>query len=61
MAKKKKKAEEPITEENTGGNIRKCVCRHDFQDGLYGVGMRLHNRCKNGEAWRCTVCGKERS
>lgn len=35
--------------------IRKCHCKHEFQDKVYGAGMRVHNQ-GNKEA-RCTVCG----
>lgn len=36
---------------------RKCLCKNEFQDKKYGVGIRLHNRYKLGH--RCTVCGTE--
>lgn len=39
--------------------IKKCTCQHEFQDVHYGVGMRVHNPCKNGENLRCVVCKKE--
>lgn len=35
--------------------IVKCACRHQFQDEVYGAGMRVHNPCNKGS--RCTVCG----
>jgi len=50
----------------TPGNttcIMKCTCEHEYQDGLYGNRMRLHNRTgKTGSTrgWRCTVCGNLR-
>lgn len=34
--------------------IVKCACRHQFQDEVYGAGMRVHNPCNKG--LRCTVC-----
>jgi hypothetical protein len=39
--------------------IRECGCKHEYQDEKYGKGKRVHNKCrpKQGEAWRCTVCG----
>lgn len=40
--------------------IKRCSCTHDFQDKIYGQGMRVHNTTvatKNGK-YRCTVCGK---
>ena len=42
--------------------ILKCLmnCEHDYQDSLYGKGMRVHNPMKGGEKARCTVCGNVR-
>lgn len=44
-------------------NIKKCTCKHEFQDEKYGKGYRVHNPINN-EAninnWRCTVCKQER-
>jgi len=37
--------------------IKKCTCKHEFQDKKYGKGMRVFNKGK--EVWRCTVCRKE--
>jgi len=41
--------------------ILPCNCKHEFQDKLYGKGMRVHNQMtkenKLGD-WRCTSCGK---
>lgn len=31
----------------------------DYQDKMYGAGIRIANDCKNGDAFRCSVCGKE--
>lgn len=41
--------------------IKKCDCKHAFQDKKYGKGMRVHNEytSKSG-GYRCTVCGKEK-
>ena len=40
-------------------NILPCSCRHEFQDGKYGKGKRVHNfTIKPGLGARCTVCGK---
>lgn len=39
--------------------IRKCVCKHEFQDRRYGPRKRVHNPTK--DKWRCTVCLKEKS
>ena len=41
--------------------IKKCKCRHLFQDKQYGPGMRVHNQAKNRSTnaytdWVCTVC-----
>lgn len=42
--------------------IMKCDCKHDFQDSVYGKGMRVFNpqgKGKDqGEEYICTVCGK---
>lgn len=41
--------------------IKKCDCKHEFQDKEYGEGMRVHNECTSKEGkYRCTVCGKEK-
>jgi hypothetical protein len=38
--------------------IKKCECKHDYQDKKYGKGNRVMNSTVDG--WRCTVCGKEK-
>lgn len=40
---------------------RKCPmnCVSDFQDKLYGKGIRLHNPAKKMTALRCTVCNHD--
>lgn len=48
MAEKENKMKE-------GVRIIKCTCEHEFQDQLYGKGMRVHNVTKDGFA-ACTVC-----
>jgi hypothetical protein len=44
-------------------NEFKCTCKSEFQDQLYGKGIRLFNSCGDSKgkltAWRCTVCGRE--
>ena len=39
----------------------KCTCKNEFQDKLYGKGMRVHNECGANKGkttgWKCTVCG----
>jgi hypothetical protein len=37
--------------------IAKCTCKSEFQDQLYGKGMRYFNRVADGKGGRCTVCG----
>ena len=37
--------------------VKRCACKHDEQDKLYGKGNRLMNPFNKG--YRCTVCGKE--
>ncbi len=34
--------------------IKRCTCKHGFQDECYGKGMRVHNKGLKG--WVCTVC-----
>lgn len=43
--------------------IKKCTCKHEFQDEKYGKGYRVHNKTANKETstYRCTVCKTERS
>ena len=39
--------------------IIKCSCKHEFQDSVYGNGMRLHNLGqgqKNSNTYKCTIC-----
>jgi hypothetical protein len=40
--------------------VKRCTCKHEYQDKRYGKGMRLHNECQGGSrntpGWRCTVC-----
>lgn len=36
--------------------VKKCNCKHDFQDKEYGQGQRVHNLSQKGES-KCTVCG----
>ena len=37
--------------------VKRCSCKHEVQDKLYGQGNRLMNEYNKG--YRCTVCGKE--
>ena len=44
--------------------IKRCTCKHDYQDKEHGKKMRVFNPTKqNGRelerGWRCTVCGRE--
>lgn len=36
--------------------VRPCRCRHEFQDEVYGKGMRVHRAARKEGDWRCTVC-----
>lgn len=39
--------------------IVKCSCKNEYQDEVYGKGLRLANRAKpkeKGNTFRCTVC-----
>lgn len=38
--------------------IKKCSCKHEVQDKLYGKGMRVMNPTQKKE-WRCTACGAQ--
>lgn len=40
--------------------IKKCTCKHQYQDKKYGINNRVHNICakdKESVRYRCTVCG----
>lgn len=39
--------------------INRCGCTSQYQDSLYGKGMRVFNPCgkKEERKGRCTVCG----
>lgn len=37
--------------------IKRCDCKHAFQDSKYGSQMRVHTIGQ--KVFRCTVCGKE--
>jgi hypothetical protein len=40
--------------------VRKCTCKHEYQDKVYGQGLRLHNpmAAKGKQTGvKCTVCG----
>ena len=39
--------------------LKKCSCKHEFQDKQYGDSVRVYNPCKNDTHARCTVCSKE--
>jgi hypothetical protein len=54
----KKGGKAPISAKKSGTIIRRCACKHAFQDRHYGLGMRLCN-ITNKDGSRCTVCGKE--
>lgn len=45
--------------------IMKCTCTSDFQDSVYGKGMRVFNPIgkgkDQGKDYICTVCGKTTS
>lgn len=45
--------------------IKKCTCKHEYQDAKYGKGQRVHNSMHKGKSTgdskqRCTVCGSEK-
>lgn len=41
--------------------VKKCECKHESQDEIYGHSFRLHNTGKKGAVvtYKCTVCGKK--
>ncbi len=43
-----------IHTKNNTSTIAKCDCKNEYQDKLYGKGMRLKN--STGSGYRCTVC-----
>jgi len=43
----------------SGTAVKRCNCKHEFQDSRYGTGLRVHNVKKDGAKATCTVCGKE--
>ena len=61
MAKGKKvevAEEKVVSTKNT--SVRRCTCKHAYQDKHYGRGKRLFNKtgvAGKGSGWRCTVCG----
>lgn len=41
--------------------IVKCTCTSEYQDSVYGKGMRVYNPVGKGSqdaGYKCTVCGK---
>ena len=38
--------------------IKKCKCKHEYQDKRYGKQKRIFNETDKG--WRCTVCGEDK-
>lgn len=41
--------------------IKQCTCKDgpaaQFQDKVYGKGLRLHNEMTKNRSFKCTVCG----
>lgn len=37
--------------------VKKCNCKHEFQDKTYGTGMRVMNLDFKKVNATCTVCG----
>lgn len=64
VSSKKTDATKPAKEEKgkagCGTVVRSCNCTSDFQDKMYGRGMRVMNVGGSSTAPRysCTVCGK---
>ena len=58
-AEKKPEPEVVVTHEKrvakiTSAGVKSCTCKSDFQDKMYGKGMRAKNSTNSG--FRCTVC-----
>ncbi len=58
-AEKKAEPDVVITHEKkvvkiTSTGVKPCTCKSDFQDKIYGKGMRAKNSTNSG--FRCTVC-----
>jgi hypothetical protein len=51
-----------VAEKVKSGTVKaRCTCVSEYQDKLYGVGIRLHNvvQKKDSTVKKCTVCGKK--
>jgi hypothetical protein len=46
-----------------GTTLKICNCKGpgaEFQERIYGKGMRLHNVKEDGKGSKCTVCGDKK-
>jgi hypothetical protein len=43
--------------QNKAVNVKRCDCKHAYQDKRYGKSRRLHNPNTKGQMV-CTVCAK---
>jgi hypothetical protein len=41
----------------SGCTVKRCSCKHEYQDSKYGQNMRVHNFNQKKTEARCTVCG----
>ena len=39
--------------------IKRCTCKHAYQDEKYGQGKRVFNTLQKVGMYRCTVCKNE--
>lgn len=46
------------TKTPSGVIVARCTCVHEYQDGRYGAGLRVHN--VGSKKAVCTVCGVQR-
>lgn len=48
-----------MEEKKFGTKLLSCTCKSEYQDRVYGKGMRVHNKSvsKLGTKFRCTICG----
>lgn len=40
--------------------VQPCTCKSEYQDKLYGKGMRVHNHGVKLDVYTCTVCKPNR-
>lgn len=56
----KPKVAPQMKEESRNPKKGKCTCPQEFQDKIYGKGVRVHNKTNKPSEFRCTGCGVSR-